>query len=76
MAAEGPKRARKAVSHPVFFVGENNKHKIDVGVRPESEKYLFYCFQDVRLAGTGPEFEVRWKTGKIAWENEKHMKKG
>ena len=76
MAAEGPKRARKAVSHPDFLVGESYKHGMDVGVRPESDKYLFYCFQDFCLAGTCPEFQVRWKTGEITWENEEHMKKG
>ena len=76
MAEEDRKRARKAVSHPDFVVGENYKRAMDAGGRCESEKYKFFCFQNARINGTGQEFEVRWKTGEITWENEEHMKKG
>ena len=59
-----------------YAVGAEYHNAIQGGVRPASEKYSFYCFQDARINGTGQEFEVRWKSGEITWVNEEILKLG
>lgn len=56
MADGDGKRPRKSVSRPDILVGAEYHNAIQGGVRPASEKYSFYCFQNARINGTGQEF--------------------